>query len=67
MNYENYQRAWQQHRDTRTDESDIIRVCPNCEQWQRRSNYGDCLNQCAKRGFAPAAHVEKQEPKKDGA
>ena len=25
-------------------------VCPNCEQW---ADGGDCVNECAKRGFAP--------------
>jgi hypothetical protein len=29
-------------------------VCPNCEQWQRPP-FGDCLHECAKRGFADAA------------
>lgn len=32
-------------------------VCPNCGQWQREENYGDCLNECIKRGFAPSKHV----------
>ncbi len=26
-------------------------ICTNCGQWQHRST-GDCLNQCAARGFA---------------
>ena len=29
-----------------------LTVCPNCQQWQRPP-YGDCLNECARRGFAP--------------
>jgi hypothetical protein len=32
---------------------EVVGVCPNCEQWQRRSNGGDCLNRCIARGFAP--------------
>jgi len=34
--------------------SDVMGVCPNCEQWQRRP-VGDCSNECARRGFAPFA------------
>lgn len=30
-----------------------LHVCPNCQQWQRPENGGDCLNECARRGFAP--------------
>jgi len=35
--------------------SDVVGVCPNCEQWQRRTSdgTGDCFNECRKRGFAP--------------
>jgi len=33
-----------------------LTVCPNCEQWQRPP-YGDCTNECAKRGFAPFARI----------
>jgi hypothetical protein len=29
-------------------------VCPNCGQWQHKAT-GDCLNECAARGFAPFA------------
>lgn len=28
-------------------------VCPNCGQWQHEGNYGDCFNECIRRGFAP--------------
>jgi hypothetical protein len=37
----------------RQERADVLDVCPNCGQYQRASNYGDCLNECAKRGFAP--------------
>jgi hypothetical protein len=30
-----------------------LTVCPNCDQWQRPENGGDCLNRCKARGFAP--------------
>ncbi len=30
-----------------------VTVCPNCGQWQRPENGGDCLNECRRRGFAP--------------
>jgi hypothetical protein len=36
------------------DEDPHWGVCPNCEQWQRPP-HGDCLNECAKRGFATVA------------
>lgn len=32
-------------------------VCPNCGQWQHPENGGDCLNECVRRGFAPAPKV----------
>ena len=33
-------------------------ICPNCGQWQRAENYGDCLHECVKRGFAPSRKVD---------
>lgn len=36
-------------------QSEALTVCPNCEQWQRGENGGDCLNECRRRGFAPPA------------
>lgn len=30
---------------------DVLGVCSNCEQWIRRSNRNDCLNECGARGL----------------
>lgn len=43
---------------------DVWGICPNCEQWQRPP-HGDCVNDCAQRGFAvratkPAEEFERQ-------
>ena len=40
---------------------DIVGVCPNCDQWQRRSNGGDCTHECIARGFAPRAMPKYSE------
>lgn len=35
--------------------TEVLAVCPNCGQWRHS---GDCLNDCADRGFAPKASAE---------
>jgi hypothetical protein len=40
------------HMRTSEDSCMVRGVCPNCGQWR---NLGDCVNECARRGFAPAA------------
>ncbi len=35
--------------------ADLLGVCPNCYQFQRRSDGGDCFKRCVARGFAKGA------------
>jgi hypothetical protein len=39
---------------------DILGVCSNCGQWQRRSNHGDCLSECVRSG-----RVTPRDPSRD--
>lgn len=41
---------------TSSVDPDIVGVCPNCRQWQRTSNGGDCTHRCIARGFARRRH-----------
>ena len=43
---------WRRVEIMKSSSDQALTGCPNCEQWQRPP-YGDCLNECAKRGFAP--------------
>lgn len=53
------------------DPCDILGVCSNCGQWRRKSNCGDCLNECTRRGFEPSqtdqARDEAQDMRATGA